>query len=219
MFKERLVIPARDAQFHCLPAEPKRLEGLDYTLAILHEAGVANRDSYEVLTLAQGKRERSTLVAIRTRGPNLEDLVLLDLRAYASEPRRRCGDRRGRPRYAAVESLAVAHCPKDRPGRLFGHGSLTRHLARNPQNTKENKELRMNEQLQCLLQKLDEPAHRYAELDRYYRGTQPLAFLSPEAKTALGNRFGRMASNIPRLAVTALAERLRITGFTGDTEL
>lgn len=53
IFKERLVIPARDAQFHCLPAEPKRLEGLDYTLAILDEAGVANRDSYEVLTLAQ----------------------------------------------------------------------------------------------------------------------------------------------------------------------
>jgi hypothetical protein len=50
IFKERLVIPARDAQFHCLPAEPKRLEGLDYTLAILDEAGVANADSYEVLT-------------------------------------------------------------------------------------------------------------------------------------------------------------------------
>ena len=33
------------------------MEGLDYTLAILDEAGVANRDSYEVLTLAQGKRE------------------------------------------------------------------------------------------------------------------------------------------------------------------
>src|SRR3954469_131696 len=69
-----------------------------------------------------------------------------------------------------------------------------------------------------LLQRLDEPAHRYAELDRYYEGKQPLAFLSPEAKTALGNRFGLMASNIPRLAVTALAERLRVTGFTGDTE-
>ena len=68
--------------------------------------------------------------------------------------------------------------------------------------------------LQTLLQKLDEPAGRYAQLDRYYTGTQPLAFLSPEAKTALGNRLGRMASNIPRLAVTALAERLRITGFT-----
>jgi phage terminase large subunit-like protein len=85
VFKERLVIPARDAQFHCLPAEPKRLEGLDYTLAILDEAGVANRDSYEVLTLAQGKRERSTLVAIGTPGPNLEDQVLLDLRSYAAE--------------------------------------------------------------------------------------------------------------------------------------
>ena len=68
--------------------------------------------------------------------------------------------------------------------------------------------------LQTLLQKLDEPQARYAELDRYYTGTQALSFLSPEAKTALGNRFGRMASNIPRLAVTALAERLRITGFS-----
>ena len=68
--------------------------------------------------------------------------------------------------------------------------------------------------LQTLLQKLDEPAARYAELDRYYTGTQALSFLSPEARVALGNRFGRMASNIPRLAVTALAERLRITGFS-----
>lgn len=68
--------------------------------------------------------------------------------------------------------------------------------------------------LKDLLQRLDEPAARYAELDRYYEGRQALAFLAPEAKLALGNRFGRMASNIPRLAVTALAERLRITGFS-----
>lgn len=73
----------------------------------------------------------------------------------------------------------------------------------------------MNPQLQTLLQKLDEPLARYTELDRYYRGKQPLAFLAPEAKTALGDRLGVMASNIPRLAVTALAERLRVTGFTG----
>lgn len=68
--------------------------------------------------------------------------------------------------------------------------------------------------LKDLLHRLDEPAHRYAELDRYYAGRQPLAFLAPEARIALGNRFGIMASNIPRLAVTALAERLRITGFS-----
>lgn len=64
------------------------------------------------------------------------------------------------------------------------------------------------------MQKLDQPLARYSLLDTYYTGNQPLAFLSPESKTALGNRFGRMASNIPRLAVTALTERLQITGFS-----
>jgi phage terminase large subunit-like protein len=85
VFKERLHIPVRDAQFHCLPAEPKRLEGLDYSLAILDEAGVANRDSYEVLTLAQGKREASTLIAIGTPGPDPNNQVLADLRNYAAD--------------------------------------------------------------------------------------------------------------------------------------
>ena len=69
--------------------------------------------------------------------------------------------------------------------------------------------------LTTLAQRLDESSARITELDRYYNGTQPLAFLAPEAKEALNNRLGRMASNIPRLAVTALAERLRVTGFTG----
>lgn len=65
-----------------------------------------------------------------------------------------------------------------------------------------------------LLQKLDEPLARYSLLDSYYVGNQPLAFLSPESRIALGNRFGRMVSNIPRLSVTALTERLQITGFS-----
>lgn len=66
-----------------------------------------------------------------------------------------------------------------------------------------------------LLQALDAKAARHHELNLYYRGEQPLAFLSPESKLALNNRFGRIASNIPRLAVTSLAERLRVAGFTG----
>ncbi|QKT08039.1 terminase [Gordonia sp. X0973] len=82
VFKDRLYWPAYDATFACLPAEPKRLEGLDYTLAILDEAGVASRESYETLTLAQGKRERSTVVAIGTPGPSM-DSPLMDLRAAA----------------------------------------------------------------------------------------------------------------------------------------
>ena len=85
VFKERLHIPVRDAQFHCLPAEPKRLDCLDYSLAILDEAGVANRDSYEVLTLAQGKREQSTLIAIGTPRPDPNNQVLVDLRNYAAD--------------------------------------------------------------------------------------------------------------------------------------
>lgn len=72
--------------------------------------------------------------------------------------------------------------------------------------------------LTTLAQKLHESTARYTDLDAYYSGTQPLTFLSPEAKVALGSRFGRMASNIPRLAVTALAERLRLTGFAGTTD-
>lgn len=73
----------------------------------------------------------------------------------------------------------------------------------------------MNDLLTTLAQRLDESTARFTELDLYYSGRQPLAFLSTAAKEALSGGFGRMASNIPRLAVTALAERLRVTGFTG----
>lgn len=83
VFKEKLVIPTRDAQFHCLPAEPKRLEGLNYSLAILDEIGVIARDTYEVVNLAQGKRETSTLIGIGTPGPDPHNSVLADLRTYA----------------------------------------------------------------------------------------------------------------------------------------
>lgn len=85
VYKDRLVVPERGASFVCLPAEPKRLEGLDPTLAILDEAGVVSRDTYEVLTLAQGKRETSTLIAIGTPGPDPFDNVLADLREYAAD--------------------------------------------------------------------------------------------------------------------------------------
>lgn len=69
--------------------------------------------------------------------------------------------------------------------------------------------------LRALLQTLDEGSARRSTLDMYYKGGQPLAYLSPEARTAIGSRFGRMATNVPRLAVNSLAERLRVTGFSG----
>lgn len=70
--------------------------------------------------------------------------------------------------------------------------------------------------LRTLGQRLDEDTARLTQLDNYYRGNQPLAFLSPEAKTALGNRLQAIAVNIPKLVVTSLAERLTVTGFVRD---
>lgn len=69
------------------------------------------------------------------------------------------------------------------------------------------------ETLTRLSTRLDEAAGRLAQLDQYYAGEQPLSFLAPEAKKALGDRFARITSNVPHLAVTALAERLRVTGL------
>ncbi|ROR53280.1 SPP1 Gp6-like portal protein [Luteococcus japonicus] len=65
------------------------------------------------------------------------------------------------------------------------------------------------------LQIIDNDAVRRTRCNTYYNGKQPLAFLAPEARTALGNRFGVLNSNTCRVAVNALVERLRITGFTG----
>lgn len=76
----------------------------------------------------------------------------------------------------------------------------------------------MSDLLNSLLQKLDEPSARFAQLDQYYAGEQALAFLAPDSKKALGDRLSRMSVNIPKLAVTALAERLRVIGFARDGE-
>lgn len=74
----------------------------------------------------------------------------------------------------------------------------------------------MSELLNTLLQKLDEPIARFSRLDQYYAGEQALAFLAPDSQKALGDRLSRMSVNIPKLAVTALAERLRVIGFARD---
>jgi phage terminase large subunit-like protein len=70
LFQNRMVVPKRGASFQVLPAVPKRLEGLDYTLAILDEAGRIDRDVFEVVTLATGKQRASVALAIGTPGPS-----------------------------------------------------------------------------------------------------------------------------------------------------
>lgn len=85
VYRDKLVLPLTDSTFQTLPATPAALEGLDYVLALVDEAGVVSRDVFEVVQLAQGKREKSLLVAIGTPGPNLDDQVLLSLRDYARD--------------------------------------------------------------------------------------------------------------------------------------
>jgi len=60
---------------------------------------------------------------------------------------------------------------------------------------------------------LDARTPDLARLDNYYRGTQPLAYLSREASEALGGRLRSFAVNYPRLVVDSIAERLTVTGF------
>lgn len=64
-----------------------------------------------------------------------------------------------------------------------------------------------------MLSKLDQRAPALLLLEKYYAGQQPLAYLTREARDAIGTRFDRLAVNVPRLLVSALSERLTVSGF------
>jgi phage terminase large subunit-like protein len=85
LYHDHMAVPARGAAFHVLPAVPKRLEGLDYTLALVDEAGRVEEEVFEVVSLASGKQQASTVLAIGTPGPELEQTVLGRLRVYAAD--------------------------------------------------------------------------------------------------------------------------------------
>jgi phage terminase large subunit-like protein len=82
-YADALTVPARGSSFQVLPAVPKRLEGLDFTLAIVDEAGRVDQEVYEVVALATGKQQASVVLAIGTPGPELENTVLGRLRTYS----------------------------------------------------------------------------------------------------------------------------------------
>lgn len=84
VFKDRIVVPARGASFAVLPAEPKRLEGLDFTLGIADEIGRIDQETWEVLSLASGKRAASVCLGIGTPSAD-DDSVLAHLRALADD--------------------------------------------------------------------------------------------------------------------------------------
>jgi phage terminase large subunit-like protein len=85
VFQDKLVVPARGASFQVLPAVPKRLEGLDFSLAILDEFGRMDREVYEVVVGASGKRPASVAIGIGTSPPNPAESVLTTIREYVQD--------------------------------------------------------------------------------------------------------------------------------------
>jgi len=73
--------------------------------------------------------------------------------------------------------------------------------------------------LTSLLARLDADQGRLARLDRYYRGVQPAAFMSPASADALGGRLPTLVMNVPRLATSTLANRLALAGFLRGGQL
>ena len=63
------------------------------------------------------------------------------------------------------------------------------------------------------LDQLASAGGRLTPLKQHWRGDQPAAFLSQESAAALDNRLKALSVNFPRLAVLALAERLRLSGI------
>ncbi|OBG87448.1 hypothetical protein A5699_01520 [Mycobacterium sp. E802] len=73
----------------------------------------------------------------------------------------------------------------------------------------------LQNQLAELLKALGSPQGNILRLNNYYRGDRELTFVAPEVQSALGERFPRVAVNYVRLAINSIAERLRLTGFSG----
>lgn len=71
----------------------------------------------------------------------------------------------------------------------------------------------MTELLEKLNSALDFQSAKILMCEQRYLGDSPMAFLSPEARTALGNRLKALNINFCRLAVDALVERIRVIGF------
>ena len=90
-YADALTVPARGSSFQVLPAVPKRLEGLDFTLAIVDEAGRVDQEVDEVVALATGKRWIAATVGSSPTRPAVTSSPGTGWR-HACRPR--CGNRR-----------------------------------------------------------------------------------------------------------------------------
>lgn len=68
-------------------------------------------------------------------------------------------------------------------------------------------------ELRAALEQWSLTEHPMSQLRATWVGARPVAFLSPVSREALGDRFGKLGVNFPRLAVESLAERMTLTGL------
>lgn len=73
--------------------------------------------------------------------------------------------------------------------------------------------MNIDENVKMLNDKIEWQASGLRELDQYYLGEQPAAFLSEDSREALSGSLFKMSVNFPKLVVTSVAERLEIAGF------
>lgn len=67
--------------------------------------------------------------------------------------------------------------------------------------------------LGALVRTIDAQAVQVAEDEAIFDGRSPMAYLSPEARAALGTRLRALSIGYPRLVVDSLNERLNVVGF------
>lgn len=70
VYRDRVVIPATDAELVALPAEAHRVEGADLDLAILDEIGFMPAATFEAAVLSTGKVEGGKVLCIGTPSPS-----------------------------------------------------------------------------------------------------------------------------------------------------
>jgi len=85
LYTDRIAVPGSGSLLQVLPAEADRLEGLNYSLAIIDEIGVVDRRTYEVVLLASGKRETSLTLCIGTPSPYGTESAMWELRTEMLE--------------------------------------------------------------------------------------------------------------------------------------
>lgn len=86
VYQDKLVVPATDGVLTSLPSDPDALQGWDPSLCVVDELHVVNRETWEAMTLASGKRDRSLVLAISTPADTQDSIMWALVNLCRSDP-------------------------------------------------------------------------------------------------------------------------------------